>query len=230
MELKNIIVAIDGYSACGKSTVAKALAKETGYLYIDSGAMYRAITLYMLNNNVRLQDIEDVRTKLEQIKIDLEFRNNRTTVNLNDIDVSDRIRDIDVSNSVPFVSAIKDVREKLTIIQRRMGNNKNIIMDGRDIGSVIFPHAQVKIFMTAKPRIRAERRYQELILKNPHITIEHVLEDLNKRDFEDKNRKESPLLQAADAIILDNSSLTEKDQLDIILKYINDVKSFTQNS
>lgn len=224
MEQKNIIVAIDGYSACGKSTVAKALAQKANFLYVDSGAMYRAVTLHFLENGVELENQAHVLSSLDQVHIDLEFQNGKTIVLLNNKNISCRIREMDVSHHVPFVSAIRKVRDKLTFLQREMGKNKSIIMDGRDIGSVVFPHAHVKIFMTADPKIRAERRLKELGTEFPEITLEEVLENLTHRDHEDMNREVSPLIQPSDAVVLDNSRLDKEQQLAFIMNVLNQKK------
>jgi len=222
MKQKNVVVAIDGYSSCGKSTVAQAAAKELGFVYIDSGAMYRAIALYFLNKSVDLNNENQISQALEEVCIDLQVENDKTVVLLNDTDVSNRIREMEVSNYVPYVSAIKEVRKTLVTLQQKMGSLQNIIMDGRDIGSVVFPNADVKIFMTADPKIRAERRHNELKLINPDITLEEVFENIAHRDYEDTTRKESPLIHSKEAITLDNTNLSEKEQLEFV---INEVKN-----
>lgn len=211
---KNIVVAIDGYSSCGKSTLAKALAKKLHFIYIDSGAMYRAVTLYFLRNNIDLKDSAQVAAALKNVHLNFHSRDYQTHILLNDEEVSDEIRLMPVSENVSNVAALHDVRIEMVRQQQRMGKSKNIIMDGRDIGTVVFPHAQVKLFMTADPNVRAQRRYKEAILKEPHITLEEVFESLAHRDYQDTTRAESPLVRAHDAIILDNTNLTPEEQLD----------------
>jgi cytidylate kinase len=213
MTKRNIIIAIDGYSSCGKSTVAKALANKLHYVYVDSGAMYRAVTLYFLRNNVNLEDDNKISEALENIHIDFHKEHGVTKVLLNDEDVSEEIRQMPVSENVSAVSAIKAVRKAMVKQQQKMGARKNVVMDGRDIGTAVFPHAQVKIFMTADPKVRAERRYLELKNKGENITLEEVFENIAHRDYQDTTRKESPLIRAEDAIILDNTDMTEDEQL-----------------
>jgi CMP/dCMP kinase len=213
----NIVVAIDGYSSCGKSTLAKAIAKKLHFIYVDSGAMYRAVALYFLRNNIDLNDCAQISKALENIHLNFHSRDYETHITLNDEEVSDEIRLMPVSESVSAVSAIHDVRVEMVRQQQRMGKSKNIVMDGRDIGTVVFPDAQVKIFMTADPKIRAERRYKELAPKNPDISLEDVFENLAHRDYQDTTRKESPLMRADDAIILDNTDLTPEEQLEFAL-------------
>jgi len=217
---KNIVVAIDGYSSCGKSTLAKALAKKLHFIYIDSGAMYRAVTLYFLRNNIDLKDHAQVAAALKNVHLNFHSRDYQTHILLNDEEVSDEIRLMPVSENVSSVAALHDVRVEMVRQQQRMGKSKNIIMDGRDIGTVVFPDAQVKIFMTADPKIRAERRYKELLPKNPEITLEEIFENLAHRDYQDTTREESPLVRAEDAIILDNTELTPDEQLDFALERI----------
>lgn len=213
----NIVVAIDGYSSCGKSTLAKALAKQLHFIYVDSGAMYRAVTLYFLRNHVDLKDGQQVTEALKNIHLNFHSRDYETHITLNDEEVSDEIRLMPVSENVSAVSAIRQVRHEMVKQQQRMGRSKNVVMDGRDIGTIVFPHAQVKLFMTADPKIRAERRYKELLPKNPHITLEDVFENLAHRDYSDTTRAESPLMRADDAIILDNTNLTPEQQLQFAL-------------
>src|SRR5476651_2444110 len=213
----HIIVAIDGYSSCGKSTLAKALAKKLHFIYVDSGAMYRAVALYFLRYKVDLKNHEQVTEALKNIHLNFHSRDYQTHITLNDEEVSDEIRLMPVSDSVSAVSAIREVRVEMVRQQQRMGQSKNIVMDGRDIGTVVFPDAQVKLFMTADPKIRAERRYKELHPKNPDITLEDVFENLAHRDYQDTTRKESPLVRADDAIILDNTNLTPEQQLQFAL-------------
>jgi cytidylate kinase len=216
----NIVVAIDGYSSCGKSTIAKALAKKLHFIYIDSGAMYRAVTLYFLRNNIDLKDHEQVINALHNIHLNFHSRDYETHIMLNDEEVSEEIRQMPVSANVSAVSAIHAVRVEMVKQQQRMGKSKNIIMDGRDIGTVVFPDAQVKLFMTADPLVRAERRFKELTAKNPDLTLEEVFENLAHRDYADTTRAESPLTRAHDAIILDNTDLTPDEQLQFAIDKI----------
>ncbi|MCB9046754.1 MAG: (d)CMP kinase [Chitinophagales bacterium] len=210
-----IIIAIDGHSSCGKSTIAKMLAKELGYRHIDSGAMYRAITLYFLRNDVNISHILEVKEALKNIK--LSFLYNETTkqpeICLNGEDVAHHIHDMIVAEKVSDVAAIKEVRDFAVAQQQEMGKEKGIVMDGRDIGTVVFPNAELKIFMTADMDVRAKRRFQELYPKNPNITYEEVMANIQMRDYIDSNREESPLTQAEDALVLDNTSLDRNDQL-----------------
>lgn len=208
-----IIVAIDGYSSCGKSTLAKALAKELNFVYVDSGAMYRAVALYFLRNNIDLHDHQQVTGALYNIQLNFQLRNDEAYITLNDEEVSDEIRQIPVSESVSKVAAIREVRLEMVKQQQRMGQSKNIVMDGRDIGTTVFPDATVKLFMTADPKVRAERRYRELLPKNPGITLEEIFDSLAARDYQDTTREESPLVRAHDAIVLDNTDLTPNEQL-----------------
>jgi cytidylate kinase len=217
---KNIVIAIDGYSSCGKSTLAKALAKKLNFIYIDSGAMYRAVTLYFLRNDIDLQDADLVKDALNNIHLDFQTINNQTSIMLNGEDVSKEIRQMHVAEKVSTVSAIKEVRIEMVKQQQRMGKSGSIVMDGRDIGTVVFPDADLKLFMTADPQIRAERRYTELISKGEEVNIEEIFENLAKRDYQDTTRKESPLLQAQDAIVLDNSIINEAEQLEFALAQI----------
>ncbi len=223
MTQNNIVVAIDGYSACGKSTVAKAAAKRLNFVYVDSGAMYRAVTLYFLENKVDIIDAEAVNTALANIRIDLKNEGDKQVVLLNDVDVSEEIREMRISQYVSQVSAIKEVRRALVEQQQQIARSKNIIMDGRDIGSVVFPDAQIKIFMTADPHVRAKRRYDELAKTNPQISMEEVFENLAHRDYEDTSREESPLIHLPEAITLDNSNLSEDEQLDFLLGKVNEL-------
>ncbi len=216
---KKIIITIDGWSSCGKSTLAKQLARELGYVYIDSGAMYRAITLYFLRNHVDWTKHKAVEDALKHI--DLEFQSNhkngQSEMYLNEENVEYVIRDLVVAEKVSDVAAIREVREFAVRQQQAMGRKKGIVMDGRDIGTVVFPQAELKIFMTADNAIRVERRFRELYEKNPNITIEEVKSNLEMRDYIDSHRAISPLRQAEDALVLDNSKLTIKEQLDIAL-------------
>ncbi|WEK20316.1 MAG: (d)CMP kinase [Candidatus Pedobacter colombiensis] len=218
---KNLVVAIDGYSSCGKSTLAKALAKKLGFIYIDSGAMYRAVTLYFIRNHVKVNDPEAVTSALGQIELNFHSQDYQSHITLNGEEVSEEIRQMPVSENVSEVSANKQVRKEMVRQQQRMGKSKNIVMDGRDIGTTVFPDAQVKFFMTADPKIRAERRFKELQSKGDTTTsLEDVFENLAHRDYADTTREESPLTRAEDAIILDNTNLTESEQLDFALDMV----------
>ncbi|HLP36247.1 (d)CMP kinase [Lacibacter sp.] len=219
---KKITIAIDGWSSCGKSTLAKQLSKELGYIYIDSGAMYRAITLYFLRNHIDWTNEPEVDEALSNIT--LEFRSNNKTgdseIYLNEENVEYVIRDLVVAEKVSEVAAIKAVRSFAVAQQQKMGAEKGIIMDGRDIGTTVFPNAELKIFMTADNAIRVERRFKELYEKNPNITIEEVKANLEMRDYIDSHREVSPLQKAADAVVIDNSDLTQAQQLQMALKYV----------
>jgi cytidylate kinase len=218
---KNLVVAIDGYSSCGKSTLAKALAKKLGFIYIDSGAMYRAVTLFFIRNEVDINSEAAVKDALRHIELNFHSRDYQSHILLNGEEVSDEIRQMPVSEKVSEVSANKEVRHDMVKQQQRMGKSKNIVMDGRDIGTAVFEDAQVKFFMTADPKIRAERRFKELQSKgDTSITLEDVFENLAHRDYADTTRKESPLIRAEDAIILDNTDLNEIEQLDFALQKV----------
>ncbi|MFT4061978.1 MAG: (d)CMP kinase [Edaphocola sp.] len=210
-----ITIAIDGYSSCGKSTLAKQLAAQLHYAYLDTGAMYRAITLYFLRNGVSWKNEEEVAHALNNVH--LRFGINPATgvseIFLNDENVSGNIRDMPVADKVSEVAAVKAVRKFAVAQQQEMGHMKGIILDGRDIGTVVFPDAELKIFMTADPAIRVKRRFQEMYATNPTITVEEVKNNLEMRDYIDTNREEGPLRQAADARVLDNSALTREEQL-----------------
>lgn len=223
--MKKIIIAIDGWSSCGKSTLAKQLAKKLGYTYIDSGAMYRAITLFFIRNNVNWNNEEEVLNSLQ--KISLSFRNNVTTgqseIYLNDENVESFIRELAVAQKVSDVSTIKAVREYAVKEQQKMGDGKGIVMDGRDIGTTVFPNAELKIFMDADNEVRAERRFKEMQVKNPAVTIEEVKENLSTRDYIDSHREISPLKKADDAIVIDNTYLTPDGQLELALQYVQQV-------
>jgi cytidylate kinase len=219
---KKIIITIDGWSSCGKSTLAKQLSKELGYTYIDSGAMYRAITLYFLRNHIDWTKHSQVQEALKNIT--LEFRSNhkngQSEMYLNDENVEYVIRDLVVAEKVSEVAAIKEVRSFAVAQQQLMGKKKAIIMDGRDIGTVVFPNAELKIFMTADNAIRVARRFKELYDKNPNVTIEEVKANLEMRDYIDSHREISPLRKAPDAIELDNSNIGVKEQLELALKWV----------
>lgn len=213
-------MAIDGYSSCGKSTLAKALAKKLHFIYVDSGAMYRAVTLYFLRNNTNLKDHDLIIDALEHIDLNFHSRDYQSHILLNGEEVSDEIRQMPVSENVSIIAAIKEVRKAMVRKQQKMGKSKNMVMDGRDIGTTVFPEAQVKLFMTADPKIRAERRFNELRANGENISLEDIFDNLAHRDFLDTTREESPLTRANDAIILDNTNLTEQEQLDFALEKI----------
>lgn len=221
MMAKKIVITIDGWSSCGKSTLAKQLAKELGYVYVDSGAMYRAITLYFLRNNVDLAEKKEIKQALKSINLEFIYnpQNNNSEIYLNEENVEYLIRDLVIAEKVSDVAAIKEVREFAVAQQQKMGKGKGIVMDGRDIGTVVFPQAELKIFMTADNAIRVERRFKELYEKNPNITIEEVKNNLEMRDYIDSHREVSPLRQAKDALELDNTNLTPQQQLRLALEW-----------
>ena len=215
--MKKITIAIDGYSSCGKSTMAKDLAREVGYIYIDSGAMYRAVTLYCLENQLFTEEgIDTIRLEAAMPGIQISFQLNpetgRPMTFLNGANVEDRIRTMEVSNHVSPVAALPFVREALVKLQQEMGKEKGIVMDGRDIGTAVFPDAELKIFVTASAEIRAQRRYDELQAKGQEASFDEILANVKERDYIDQNREVSPLRQADDALLLDNSNLTIEEQ------------------
>lgn len=220
--MKKIIIAIDGFSSCGKSTLAKQLAKKLNYVFVDSGAMYRAITLYFLRNHIDWNSENAVHEALQNITLDFEYNDLKGTsdIFLNDENVESFIRDMLVSESVSEVSTIKEVREFAVDQQQQMGEKKGIVMDGRDIGTTVFPNAELKIFVTADVAVRVARRYQELFAKDANITLEEVQQNLEMRDYIDSNREVSPLRKADDAIVLDNSLLNREEQLQIALSWV----------
>jgi len=209
-----IIVAIDGYSSCGKSTIAKALAKYAGYTYVDTGAMYRAIGLYTLREG--LTEPADIIAALPKIEVGFALVDGAQHVTLNGEDVESQIRTLEAGNRASQISQIKEVRAFLVAQQQKMGEAKGIVMDGRDIGTVVFPKAELKLFLTASPEVRAQRRYDELVEKGEQPDFEAVLADVNDRDYRDTHRAESPLRQAEDAIVVDNSHMTREEQMDVI--------------
>ena len=217
-----IIVAIDGYSSCGKSTIAKALAKYAGYTYVDTGAMYRAIALYTLRN--KLTETADIIAALPKIEVGFVLTNGAQHVTLNGEDVEGLIRTLEVGNAASRISQIKEVRAFLVAQQQKMGLNKGIVMDGRDIGTVVFPKAELKLFLTATPEVRAQRRYDELVAKGEKPNYDEVLADVNDRDYRDTHRAESPLRQAEDAIVVDNSNMTPDEQMRVIYDYFDRFK------
>ncbi len=215
--MKKIIITIDGWSSCGKSTLARQLARELHYVYIDSGAMYRAITLYFLRHHVDWTIPAAVEEALKHIKLEFvtNHKNGQTETWLNGENVEYVIRDLVIAEKVSEVAAVGAVREFAVAKQQEMGKKKGIVMDGRDIGTVVFPHAELKIFMTADEKVRVQRRFKELYEKNPNITLDEVRQNLSHRDYIDSHRAISPLRQAEDAVVLDNSHLTIKQQLEI---------------
>lgn len=220
--MSKIIVAIDGYSSCGKSTIAKALAKYAGYTYVDTGAMYRAIALFTLRNG--LTDDAAIIAALPQIEVGFVLVEGAQHVTLNGEDVEGQIRTLEVGNRASQISQIKEVRAFLVAQQQKMGDAKGIVMDGRDIGTVVFPKAELKIFLTASPEVRAQRRYDELVEKGEKPDFEAVLADVNDRDYRDTHRAESPLRQAEDAIVVDNSNMTREEQMQVIYDYFDRFK------
>lgn len=222
--MKKIIVTIDGWSSCGKSTLAKQLAQELGYIYVDSGAMYRAITLYFLRNHIDWTNTGEVKEALENISLEFMFNpsSQSSEMYLNGENVEYVIRDLVVAEKVSDIAAIKEVRDFAVAQQQQMGKGKGIVMDGRDIGTVVFPKAELKIFMTADNAIRVERRFKELYEKNPNVSLEEVKANLEMRDYIDSNREVSPLRKADDAIILDNTNLTPIEQFQKALKLVHD--------
>lgn len=224
--MKKIIITIDGWSSCGKSTLAKQLAKTLNYVYVDSGAMYRAITLYFLRNHVDWTDTKEVEKALKNISLEFNYNDNlqQSEIYLNGENVEYVIRDLVVAEKVSDVAAIKEVRQFAVAQQRKMGKSRGIVMDGRDIGTVVFPDAELKIFMTADNAVRVERRFKELYEKNPAITLEEVKANLEMRDYIDSHRDVSPLRKAEDARILDNTNITEKEQFQKALKWAHELK------
>ncbi len=223
--LPRIIITIDGYSSCGKSTLAKQLARKLNYVYIDSGAMYRAITLYFLRNNVNTHDVKEIRTALSNISIEfiVSEHSEQSEIFLNGENVEYIIRDLVVAEKVSEVAALKDVRTFAVAEQQKMGVNKGIVMDGRDIGTTVFPDAEIKIFMVADEAVRVERRFTEMFDKNPNITLDEIKSNIAMRDYIDSNREVSPLRKAEDAIELNNTNLSEKEQLEFALKLVKQV-------
>lgn len=233
---RSLVIAIDGYSSCGKSTVAREIAQKLGIRYIDSGAMYRAVTLYFLRNNIPVprNGKADPSIDLPEIlsHINIEFQVNKSTgkseIFLNGENIEKEIRNMDVSSSVSDVSMIPEVREKLVWLQQHLDRSGGIVMDGRDIGTNVFPDADLKIFMTANNLVRAQRRFDEMISKNESVSMDEVLENLRKRDHDDTHREISPLEQAPDAVVLDNTAMDRQEQLDFILNILAERGLITQ--
>jgi cytidylate kinase len=227
MPFSGIVIAIDGYSSCGKSTLAKALARQLGYRYIDSGAMYRVVTLFMLQEKMKVNELLQLNVQqLEEFldRIHIRFEINPQTglseIMLNGRNVEHAIRDMRISDFVSPVSAIAGIRKRMVALQQSYGVEKGIVMDGRDIGTTVFPEAELKLFMTAKKEVRAKRRFDELNGKGFMVTMDEVLRNIAERDHTDTNRKESPLRQATDAIVLDNSEMDQEQQLEFALRLV----------
>lgn len=214
--VQNIIVAIDGYSSCGKSTIAKALAKHAGYTYVDTGAMYRATALYAQRQGLA-ENLAQVVPLLANVHISFTHTDNGQHVTLNGEDVESQIRTLEIGNLASQISTIKEVRAFLVAQQQAMGKQKGIVMDGRDIGTVVFPQAELKLFLTASPEVRAQRRFDELKAKGENPILADILADVNDRDYRDTHRAESPLRQAEDAIVVDNSHMTREEQMEHII-------------
>ena len=223
--MKKITIAIDGFSSTGKSTLAKQLANQLGYIYVDTGAMYRAVTLFAMQNgyiNADFFDKETLINSLSSIKLHFKFNSDLgfAEMYLNDVSVETEIRTIEVSRFVSKVAEVSQVRAKLVEQQKEMGKNKGIVMDGRDIGTVVFPDAELKIFMTASASTRAQRRYDELVAKGDMVTFEEVLKNVEERDYIDTHREDSPLVIAANAVEIDNSHLNREEQFSLVLELV----------
>jgi cytidylate kinase len=223
--VKKITIAIDGYSSTGKSTIAKQIAKELGYIYVDSGAMYRAVTYYALQNGFIHKDefkVDDFIKQLHHIELKFKFNPDLgfAEMYLNGKNIEHAIRTMEVSNFVSAVSAVPEVRIQLVKQQQKMGKDKGIVMDGRDIGTVVFPDAELKLFMTASPEVRAQRRYEELIKKGDKVNYQEVFKNVQERDYMDSHRADSPLIKAKDAIEIDNSNLTLNEQYQKIMQLV----------
>ncbi|MFT4753512.1 MAG: cytidylate kinase [Salibacteraceae bacterium] len=226
--MSKINIAIDGFSSCGKSTLAKQLAEQIGYVYVDSGAMYRAVTLFAMRNNFFTgMDVDKAQLKntLEKVNVRLSYDSNTQSqiTFLNNENVEEEIRKMSVSQRVSQVAVVKEVRERMVFLQQQMALDKGVVMDGRDIGTVVMPDAEMKIFMTASPEIRAQRRLDELEAKGEEVSFEEVIENLKHRDHIDQNREESPLRQAIDARVLDNSNITRQEQLALVKSWIKNI-------
>jgi CMP/dCMP kinase len=226
--MKKITIAIDGFSSTGKSTLAKQIAKQLGYIYVDTGAMYRAVTYFAMRNDFVSENNLDAEGLIKNLSnITLQFHFNEQVgfaeMYLNDENVEIAIRTIDVSRLVSKIAEISEVRTKLVEQQQQMGKNKGIVMDGRDIGTVVFPDADLKLFMTASPQTKAQRRFDELIEKGQQVTFEEVLQNVQERDYIDTHREDSPLVKAEDAIEIDNSHLSKKEQFELVMELVNEV-------
>jgi cytidylate kinase len=218
--LKKIIIAIDGHSSCGKSTLAKAMGNALGYAYISTGDMYRAVTLYFIENKVDINDLEAVRKALQAIEMHFELIENNNRIHLNGKDVADEIRKMQVAELVSPVAVISDVRREMVRQQQQIGRRKGVVMDGWDIGTVVFPEAELKIFLTADVDVRAKRRFDELTAKGQHVNLEEVKHNLSERDRIDSTREDSPLRKADDAVVIDNTFLNHEQQLEIALDLV----------
>ena len=227
--MKKITIAIDGHSSCGKSTMAKALARKVGYVYVDTGAMYRSVTLYALRHDLFREDgsikTEELEAALKDIVIEQKLVDGKTTTFLNGENVEHDIRTLEVSNHVSPVAALPFVRTALVAQQQRMGENGGIVMDGRDIGTVVFPHAELKIFVTASAEVRAQRRYDELKEKGMAADYDDILKNVQERDYIDSHREVSPLRQADDALLLDNSNMTIPEQNEWLMQRFQEATS-----
>ena len=225
LKFRKIIIAIDGHSSCGKSTVAREVARELDFIFIDTGAMYRAVTLYCLRNHIienGIVDVDKLRSNLHKIKV--YFKSNSVSQHndiwLNGENVEDEIRLLEVSQNVSPIAAVAEVRHLLVSLQQEMGQSKGIVMDGRDIGTVVFPDAELKIFMTANADVRAQRRFDELAAKGERVSYEEIRANIVERDRYDETREQSPLRKAPDAIVLDNSYMTREEQLEWVLRHV----------
>lgn len=217
---KPFIIAIDGFSSCGKSTLAKQIAKELDYIFVDTGAMYRATALFFIRSEVNLNDVSQINDALEAMTISFKNIDGNNVTFLNGENVESEIRSLEVSGMVSEVAAIPAVRRKMVALQRNMTDADGVVMDGRDIGTVVFPDADVKFFVTADPLIRAQRRYNEMVAKEEHSDIQEIISNLAHRDHIDSTRDDSPLRQAEDAILLDNTTLTKDEQFELSLSFI----------
>lgn len=217
---KPFIIAIDGFSSCGKSTLAKQIAKELDYIFVDTGAMYRATALFFIRSEVNLNDVSQINDALEAMTISFKNIDGNNVTFLNGENVESEIRSLEVSGMVSEVAAIPAVRRKMVALQRNMTDADGVVMDGRDIGTVVFPDADVKLFVTADPLIRAQRRYNEMVAKEEHLDIQEIISNLAHRDHIDSTRDDSPLRQAEDAILLDNTTLTKDEQFELALSFI----------
>ena len=225
--MKKITIAIDGFSSTGKSTLAKQIAKQLGYIYVDTGAMYRAVTYFAMQHNYISENHFDVKSLIKDLpKVALQFHFNEEVgfaeMYLNDENVEIAIRTIEVSRLVSKIAEISEVRAKLVEQQQKMGQHKGIVMDGRDIGTVVFPNADLKLFMTASPETKAQRRFEELLEKGQQVTFEEVLQNVQERDYIDTHREDSPLVKAEDAIEIDNSHLSKKEQYELVMELVNE--------
>lgn len=225
--MKKITIAIDGFSSTGKSTLAKQLANQLGYAYVDTGAMYRAVTFYAMKNGWVSEDVLNTSAIIENLqKINLEFRFNKqlgfAEMYLNNVNIENEIRTIEVSRCVSKIAEISEVRTMLVQQQKQMGNNKAVVMDGRDIGTVVFPDAELKLFMTASAETRAQRRFDELVEKGQMVTFDEVLQNVQERDYIDTHREDSPLVKANDAIEIDNSSMSKEEQFNLVMIMVNE--------